>query len=294
MRQDGPFSVRRRTAFVLAMAMVLATFARLDAWSAQGHRLVALVAASHLTDTARRNVAWLLGGATLADVAVWADQYVSDHRQTGPWHYVNIPPGATRYDRNRDCPRQPRVVRGAVADGWRDCAVDRILYNEERLANRSLSRADRAMALKFLVHLVGDLHQPFHAFSLARGGNDIPIVAFGSPACAYPDGTRYGCNLHGIWDSTLIERRGLRDRPYLDELSREIRRHHWDEWALGTVADWAMESHDLAAKAVVPPRGKVDDAYYQAHIGQVNERLALGGLRLAALLNQILSVPPPR
>src|SRR5690349_15056984 len=113
----------------ILLTLVLAGLAmgRLDAWSAQGHRLVALVADAYLTTTARENVIWLLGNGSLADVAAWADEYVADHRQTSPWHYVNIPPDATRYDRNRDCPAP--AARRATSDGApRNCVVDRILF----------------------------------------------------------------------------------------------------------------------------------------------------------------------
>ena len=286
----------RRFALAGAAATLLFAalgFARLEAWSAQGHRLVALVATSHLTIVSQQNVAWLLDGASLADVAVWADEYVADNRQTGPWHYVNIPPGATGYDRDRDCPRQPGVVAGSRADQWRDCVVDRIEYNRARVANVSLGRADRAIALKFLVHLVGDLHQPFHALSVARGGNDLPVVAFGSSSCTYSDGTSYPCNLHGAWDTSLIAHRGLTDRQYLDELSRQIDQRGWGALATRSAAEWAMESHALATKALLPAQGVVDDAYYRTYIAHADERLALGGLRLAALLNQSLAAPPP-
>jgi hypothetical protein len=149
------------------------------------------------------------------------------NRQTGPWHYVNIPPGATAYDRDRDCPRQPSVAAGSRADQWRDCVVDRIEYNRARVANVSLGRADRAIALKFLVNLVGDLHQPLHALSVARGGNDLPVVAFGSSSCTHSDGTSYPCNLHGVWDTSLIAHRRLTDGQYLDDLSRQIDQRGW-------------------------------------------------------------------
>jgi S1/P1 Nuclease len=265
----------------------------LQAWSAQGHRLVALVATPYLTNVARLNVARLLDDASLADVAVWADAYVVDNRQTGSWHYVNVPPGATGYDRDRDCPTQPGALAGSRADRWRDCVVDRIEYNRERLANASLDRADRAIALKFLVHLVGDLHQPFHALNVARGGNDIPIVAFGSSTCTYSDGATYPCNLHGVWDTALIAHRGLSDGQYLDELVRQIDAHGWDKLATGSAAEWAMESHAVATKALLPSQGVVDEAYYRTYISRVDERVALGGLRLAALLNQTLATAYP-
>jgi nuclease S1 len=263
-------------------------------WSPQGHRLAALVAANHLTPAARQHAKWLLADATLADVAVWADQYVPGNSQTSFWHFINIPSDATSYDRDRDCPRQPGVVAGGRSDRWRDCAVDRILYNQERLADVSLDRADRAVALKFLVHLIGDLHQPFHALGVERGGNGIPVSVFGSATCTYDDGTSYPCNLHGGWDTVLIAHRRLTDEQYLAALEHLIKQRGWNTVATGVGAEWAMESHALAKAALLPPHGVLDEAYYRAHISVVDERLALGGLRLAAVLNQILSGAPPR
>jgi hypothetical protein len=230
----------------------------------------------------------------LADVAVWADLYLEGNNQTSFWHYVNIPVEATRYDRDRDCPRQPGVFAGGRGDRWRDCVADRVLYNQERLVNISLDRADRAIALKFLVHLIGDLHQPFHALGVERGGNGILVTAFGSATCNYDDGTPYPCNLHGVWDTQLIGHRRLNDQAYLLELERLIKQRRWNEVAIGSPSEWAMESHALAKMALLPPGGVVDEAYYRAHIPAVDQRLALGGLRLAALLNRSFVEPATR
>jgi nuclease S1 len=284
--------MRRRVAALVVLASMAST--TVQTWSPQGHRLVALVAANRLTPTAQRNVRWLLGDAGLADVAVWADKYLEGENQTSFWHFVNIPADAMRYDRDRDCPRQPGVAANGRGDRWRDCVVDRIGYNQERLANASLDRADRAIALKFLVHLIGDLHQPFHALGVERGGNGILVSAFGSLICAYDDGTTYPCNLHGVWDTSLIAHRRFSDRQYLEELERQIKQRGWNAAASGSPAEWAMESHALARAALLRPYGAVDEAYYRVHILDIDERLAQGGLRLAAALNQALAVPPPR
>jgi hypothetical protein len=266
-----------------------------QAWGPQGHRLVALLATNHLTPRARQNVSWLLGSTGLPDVAVWADQYLEGNNQTSFWHYVNIPFDATSYDRDRHCPRQPGVSAGGRGDRWRDCVVDRILYNQERLANPSLDRADRTIALKFLVHFIADLHQPFHALGVERGGNGILVSAFGSPTCAYDDGTAYPCNLHGVWDTELIAHRRLSDRQYLAELERQISERGWAAREIGSPAQWAMESHSLAKRALLPTGGIVDEAYFRATISVVDERLALGGLRLAAWLNRsLVDAPRPR
>ncbi len=279
---------------ILVVLLLGTGAAPLDAWGPQGHRLVARLAMARLTPAAERYVQWLLPDRTLADVATWADAYVADHRQTAPWHYVNPPVDAVRYDRDRDCPRQAGVAPGSRADRWRDCVVDRILYSRDRLADTSLDRAERATALRFLVHFVGDLHQPFHAMVIGRGGNDIPVVVFGSPTCGVGSGASIPCNLHGVWDSELIARRKLTDARYLDDLTRQITARRWDRRSLGTPAEWAMESLALAKAALLPAKGRVDEAYYRAQIAVVDERLAIGGLRLAAMLNEILTTPLPK
>jgi hypothetical protein len=287
MNQGSP---RRLAAVALLM---LAASAGVRGWGAQGHRLAGLLAANHLTPVARANVAWLLDGRTLADVSIWADTLVSDNQQTGWWHYLNIPPDAAGYDRDRDCPRQPGVAAGSRADTWRDCVVDRITYFEQRLANRALDRADRATALKFIVHFVGDLHQPFHALGVGRGGNEVIVKVFGEVNCGGdPARPPVPCTLHSVWDSRLIAHRGLDDAQYLAVLEKLRAERRFDARAPGTPAEWAVESWALAKTALVPGGANIDEAYYTARIPVIDERLALAGVRLAAVLNRALTEPP--
>ncbi len=276
---------------LIVCLLLAAAIAPLESWGPRGHRLVAEIAAARLTPEARRHVQSLLGGQTMADVARWADDHAAGNRQTAPWHYVNLPLDAVRYDRDRDCPRPRGAARGSVADGWRDCVVDRVLSSRDRLADSRLDRASRATALRFLVHLVGDLHQPFHAVQIARGGNDIPVVVFGSAVCGIGRSAQ-PCDLHGVWDSELIARRRLSDARYLAELTRQIAARRLDQRRMGAPADWAMESLAVAKAARLPARGRVDDAYLRAQSAAVDERLAMGGLRLAAMLNEALTGPP--
>jgi hypothetical protein len=273
----------RSVATLIVGLAAMASSAHVLAWGGQGHRLVALLAAERLTPIARRNVAGLLGPESLADVSSWADRLVDSQYQTFYWHFLNIPPEATSYDRDRDCPRQPGVVAGGRGDTWRDCAVDRILYNKARVADTTLDRADRAIALKFLVHFVGDLHQPFHALGVGHGGNDVKVSVFGSETCG-----NYPCNLHGVWDGALIEHRNLDDARYRSALDEAIRKNGWNNVPLGGPVEWAMQSHDLANAALLPSGGNADEAYYRAQIGVVDMRLALAGVRLAAVLNEVL------
>lgn len=280
---------RRVQAALAACAFLLATV-DLDAWGGQGHRLVALLASAQLTSIARQNVQRLLGEETLADVAVWADEYLIGNNQTSFWHYVNIPPDARSYDRDRDCPRQPGVAVGARGDVWRDCVIERIRYHEERLANPMLDRVDRAIALKFLVHFVGDIHQPFHASAIERGGNGILVRVFGSDTCGGTPDRPTPCNLHSVWDTQLIAHRNLSDREYVRRLEALIARDQMRSRPVGTAADWAMESLAISNAAMLPQRGAADEAYYQTHIPTIEQRLALGGVRLAALINRSLSI----
>lgn len=281
----------RRIAFA---ALILATlFSSIDlrAWGGQGHRLVGLIAAARLTDAAKKNVVWLLDGQSLADVSSWADSITGEQVQTSYWHYLNIPPEATAYDRDRDCPRQPGIEAGSRSDRWRDCVVDRIGYWEERLGNPKLDRADRATALKFVVHFIGDLHQPFHALGVGRGGNDVKVRVFGQADCGNDPARPSPCNLHSVWDGRLISRKNLDDAAYQSALTKLIDDKRWGSQPPGTPAQWAEQSFRLAKEALVTPDTNIDEGYYRRHIQVIDERISLGGVRLAAVLNRVLVTP---
>ena len=271
----------------IAIAMLIATHTAV-AWGGQGHRLVGLIAAERLTPVAAKRVTWLLDGQTLADVASWADTFTADQVQTSFWHYLNIPPEAAGYDRDRDCPRQPGVASGSRADRWRDCAVDRITYWEERLADAKLDRADRATALKFIVHFIGDLHQPFHALGVGRGGNDVQVRVFGEATCGGDPSKPSPCNLHSVWDGRLIAHRNTSDREYVAQLQKLIVDKRVASQPPGTPEQWAEQSFRLAKEALVTSGTNIDEGYYRRHIGVIDQRLALAGVRLAAVINRAL------
>jgi nuclease S1 len=279
----------------LILVTALAWLAAIDAshaWGAQGHRLVGAIAADRLTPAARNEVRRLLDGQSLADVASWADTIRSDQQQTYGWHFLNIPPDAAGYDRDRDCPRAAGVAAGSRSDRWRDCAVDRILFWEQRLADVTLDRADRAIALKFIVHFIGDLHQPFHTLGVGRGGNDVDVRVFGEANCADEGEKPFPCNLHAVWDSRLIARRNLGDRAYVAQLQKLIVDNRLSAQPIGTPVEWAEQSWRLARAALVSPGANLDDAYYRRQIAVIDRRLALAGVRLAAVLNRALITRP--
>jgi hypothetical protein len=279
---------------ILFIVLASTASAALDGWGQQGHRLVADMAAKRLTPIARQNVDWLLDKRPLADIASWADEFRIDNNQTAWWHFMNVPPGASGYDRDRDCPRQRDVAAGAYDDRWRDCIVDRLLYNQQRLADTTLDRADRAIALKYVVHFVGDLHQPFHTLGVGRGGNDVEVTVFGSANCSNNPSTPRPCNLHSVWDSMLITHRGWNDQQWRTAMDQLIDKRGFEKSPLGTPADWANESFQTAKAALVSNKSTIDEAYYSKHIGVIEQRIAQAGVPLAALLNNSLTTLPPR
>jgi nuclease S1 len=238
------------------------------AWGNEGHRIIADIAWDHLNDTALENLRPFLGDNDLASISTWADDIRNGHPETGPWHYVDIPPDSGGYEA-KDCPDD-------------NCVVAQINKFARILGDPQQPLAARSEALKFLVHFVGDLSQPFHAMGDARGGNDIPVTFFGSTQCG-----GYTCNLHNVWDSELISHSGVREHRYARDLEEMITADHLQAGSADPVA-WADQSLQLARQAWVQPQTNIDQAYYQRERPVVDRQLALAGLRLAQLLNQEL------
>jgi hypothetical protein len=288
MRTNSPTNLSKSKRWTAALTLLLLLSSSPGwAWGRAGHRLTALVAEQFLTPATKAQVAELLRAdssskETLADVAPWADDYRVNHPETGPWHYVDIPRSAEKFNRDRDCPLSATDPKSP----WRDCVTDRILYFEGRLGDTSLSPQERAIALKFLVHLIGDVHQPLHAIGDDRGGNNITVHFLGSDQCG-----NYKCNLHGVWDEAMIDHRGLSEKKYTDLLLQEIQDNHWERLSGGQPTAWADSSHHYAVQAYAPNGALLDHAYVDEETKIVDAELALGGLRLARVLNRILGTP---
>ena len=275
--------MRKLTAIFLAILSVpIPSFA----WGPEGHEVVADIAQAHLTQATRRHVRELLGSDDLASISTWADDIRPQRSETYGWHFVDIPWNAHGYSQPRDCFHFDEQHREANQD-HHNCVVDRIEIFERVLGDRNASNADRVEALKFLVHFVGDVHQPLHAVAEARGGNDIHIKEFGSSQC----GSRR-CTLHLLWDVGLIEHTRRNEAAYDAYLERFIAQSNLQKRADGTPEDWADESFHLAHQVWVSEGGQVDDTYYNKNIEIFNERLALAGLRLARMLNDALGTKP--
>jgi S1/P1 Nuclease len=252
------------------------------AWGQAGHRIIADVAREHLSPVARSRIRQLLGNDDLAAVSVWADTVKTERPETFGWHFVDIPMNSGGFSQARDC-HQPDQRHPESKQDHHNCVVDRILLFEQVLADKSATPTERLEALKFLVHFVGDIHQPMHAIAEARGGNEIRIVEFGAAEC----GNR-PCNLHFAWDIGLIEHSHRSERQYSSDLEDLIVRRQLSFDAQGSAEHWANASFQLAKKVWVNDGGSIDENYYRANIRILDNQLALAGIRLAALLNETL------
>ena len=271
--------MKNSPAFFLFLLLVPASSL---AWGPEGHRLVGDIARERLTATARLHITELLGNDDLAAISVWADDIKGERPETYGWHFVDIPMNATGFSEPRDCFR-PDEKHPSTLQDHHNCVVDRITMFRQILSDRSAPKQDRIDALKFVVHFVGDVHQPMHAMGEARGGNDIHVIEFSSAQCG-----KYACNLHFAWDMELIEHTGLSETQYVSKLDRLITSRKLKSQAHGTPEEWADESFQLAKKVWVNDGSAIDEAYYNNDIGIVDQCLALAGIRLASLLNQAL------
>jgi hypothetical protein len=241
-------------------------------WGPEGHDLVARIANAQLTAEARARVAAILGpGVSMASVSSWPDQIRRSRPETGPWHYVDIPIDKPGLDMARDCPKG-------------DCVIAAIAAMRAKLRDRATPAIERREALMFVIHFVGDIHQPLHSSdNHDKGGNEVRIVFHGQPG-----------NLHGLWDSGLLGRTGAEDDLF-PRLSAASARHR-KKLAKGTASDWAEQAHRLAQEMVygklphAAPGAPIEiGADYERRAGAVIEiQLERAGARLAAVLNQDL------
>jgi hypothetical protein len=272
----------------IIVILLLASFTstQLTAWGPKGHAIIADIATSRLTPATRENIQLLLGSESLASVSSWADQVRKERDESYDWHFVDIPREASGFAAERDCFRPQDKHKDAQTD-HHNCVVDRIAMFEKVLGDENAPRTARVEALKWLVHFVGDLHQPLHAIDEAHGGNDIKLPVFGSAKCGEHD-----CNLHWAWDSLLLEHTGYSEEEYVARLQKQMEDRKLEQQPAGTPDEWANESHLEARRIIEQKAAAIDEQYYQANINLIDRKLALAGLRLAAVLNHTLGSIP--
>jgi hypothetical protein len=257
---------------LLAALLVLRSTPCAHAWGRVDHRVISRYAEARLNPKAKAAIQALLEpGESLADASLWADENRRKFPETAPWHYVDVPLDEPKYD--------PKFSGDVASKG---CIVDKIHEMQATLKDSSKSIEERRFALRFLVHLIEDLHMPLHVGdNLDKGGNTTQVRFFGK-----------GSNMHRLWDPDMIERAGGED----DWLARLAEEKGIDASASGTAEDWATASL-LAARAAYQAPGvkgriksgaKLGDAYMEANLPVVRGQLAKAGVRLARVLNETL------
>ncbi|MBP6442377.1 MAG: S1/P1 nuclease [Gemmatimonadales bacterium] len=264
----------RRCLLAVVLLLGAASSARADHddlfWGQLGHRIIARVAAARLTPAARLAVRDLIPGETLASVASWADSIRPSRPETGPWHYVNIPIWDSIYRPKTVCP-----------DGT--CVIAMLEKEIAILRDRTKPRSERAEALKWVVHLMGDMHQPLHVGDRGdRGGNDVKLTWAGK-----------AWTLHSLWDTGLLVATGVPEERFVVEIGRTLdQRGDLATLTRGSIVDWAMESHDVARDVAYPflPTSLDVDPSYLAKVRVILEdRVLRASVRLAKVLNEALA-----
>jgi hypothetical protein len=246
------------------------------AWGPEGHHVTIILAQRYLTADSSALAKELLGSESFLDAAVWADNYRHDHPETGPWHYIDIPLRNTTLDMQRDCPNG-------------DCVLAKTEAFLAVLRDTHADAAARRDALKFVIHFVGDLHQPLHDADDNDHGGNMRVVQL-APHVPPPG---LSDNLHWLWDTGLIERINSNGQVLADIIQGKITDRDRTTWSRGRVEDWILEAHGLAQRAAYQGLGGAAPAVispeYERQADQIIEiQLAKAGVRLAFLLNEAL------
>jgi hypothetical protein len=235
-------------------------------WGDKGHRTAAILAGMHLTEQSREEVKRLLPtGTTLADAAVWPDIEGRRMIELDRLHHVNIPENAAGYSQERDCEA-------------RNCMVEALKWFTTVLADAEAPINLRLMAIRYLAHLLGDIHQPLHAGRREdRGGIDITV--------SYRAQTT---NLHLFWDINLVEMEEGDAEELAKKLHDSITEKQRTKWQSGDTKKWTDESFLISRSNAytVGESMELSDGYVATTRSIVRRRLAQGGVRLAWLLNQ--------
>ena len=263
----------RRLIVVFLIAICTPTIS--FAWGANGHKAVAQIALAYMSDVAKQEALNLLGTEQeFVDAAIWADQVRFSRPATAPWHFIDIPYSTGILDPATLCRND-------------DCVIARIKSFSRILADRQLARPVRVEALKWVIHFVGDLHQPLHcADDDDRGGNEVWVRILGKTN-----------KLHSWWDTGLVDELGANVSDIADGVIRDINPQDVQTWSGGTPEQWAGESFKIAhdfiyarsrgrntrSTAIILLASYTDDA-----TPLISRQLGKAGVRLAWTLNQAL------
>jgi len=256
---------------VVVLLIAVAFSCNLFAWGTTGHRVIAQIAEQNLTKKAKKQVNCALEGYPMAYWANWADNIRSEKtdkwNHTHKWHFVNLPANLSKQ-------QFLEVAKNIEQDN---------VYSEipklgETIKNKTTTIEEKRFALYFLIHLVGDLHQPMHVGREEDlGGNKINVSWFNSPT-----------NIHSVWDSRLIDHEKYSYTEYaqiLNILTKEEKKNLQE----GSLDDWLFETYEIANEiyATIETGDKLSFEYPYKYKSTVELQMQRAGLRLAALLNKI-------
>lgn len=236
-------------------------------WGQKGHDIIAFIAQQHLTPTTQAAVDSLLGGYSIVYWANWLDNasHTPEYEYTKTWHYKNIDEGQTFDD-------APKIPEGNIVDAIYDQAAI--------LADSVTSKEDKALALKMVVHFLGDIHQPLHlGHADDLGGNSHTVKFF-----------RNNTNLHSVWDTNLLEAsHSWSHTEWQQEIDRLDEKQQIEVLSGGNPDKWGKETYEICKEIykTTPESTNIEYSYISQWTPTIEMQLEKGGLRLADLLNSI-------
>jgi len=246
------------------------------AFGITGHRITGEIATQYLSENSKKAIAEIIGNESLAEASTYVDEMKSNplefwQKTASPYHYVTVPKGKKYND----------VKAPATGD-----SVTALEMYSKVLKSSTESKKNKTLALKFIVHLIGDLHQPLHSGNgTDRGGNDFKVKFFWQDS-----------NLHRVWDSGLIDKQKLSYTEWVQHLNRQITEDNIKLWGSIEPITWIAESiviRDRIYPVVSHLQGAENDIpeiswdYNYAHLPTLKTRLKQGGVRIALYLNNI-------
>ena len=240
-------------------------------WGYNGHRTIGLITENYLSASAKVAVKELLGDTSIAEACTWADDARKEtaFAATANWHFLNLPLGLTfdEFKHYIDTTSKANVYSA-------------LLDAEKTLGNQQAARQEKVYALKFLMHFVGDLHQPMHISRAEdKGGSTIQLNFEGK-----------GTNLHSLWDTKLLEKQGLTFTQVAEKYAK-VDPVLVKKWQSEPLTQWIWESYQISSELYTEIESMnkrvIDDSYYQKHLPTIELRIKQAAVRLAGTLNRI-------
>lgn len=251
---------------VASFVLIIFSTHNVFAWGQTGHRISGQIAEIYLSDSAKAAIQSILKNESLAEVSTYADEMRSnpDHfwqKVAGPFHYVTIAEGKSYSE----------VDAPAHGD-----AVSALNMYKKVLIDKASSASEKELAVKMIVHIIGDLHQPLHAGNgTDRGGNDVKVEFFWEES-----------NLHRVWDSGMIDQKKLSFTEWTTFLAPKITEQQASAWTTSDPLIYIAESIKIR-DTIYPTNDKLSWQYLYDHTPIMKQRLQQAGVRIASYFNNI-------